>query len=324
MSVPLLGWDAPRDLWLTARRAGLGASDVAAALGFSPWETPWEVWAAKTGRLVMPDAPSAAMQLGTDLEPWLLDQAPTLIGMQVDRTPHMLYAHSEGSWKVCSPDAFAADGGLVEAKTAALLAHGWARLDEWHDGGLPLNYEFQCRWQMHVMDRPRVHLVALVAGLGLVHRVVERDLVVEASMVEQATTWWVEHVLGGLEPAVGRADLDALHGAYSNPDAAAVVDLDGTEALEWCVGYRQAHDAITPLQAQKDDYAARLKAALGNSTVGKLDGRLLVTWNGTKGRVDWEAWAEKARAVAEENGFELPDPETFRNGGRTLSVKKIV
>ena len=33
-----------REKWLNARRSGLGASEVAAVLGLSPWSTPYKVW----------------------------------------------------------------------------------------------------------------------------------------------------------------------------------------------------------------------------------------------------------------------------------------
>ena len=33
-----------REKWLKARRSGLGASEVAAILGLSPWSTPYKVW----------------------------------------------------------------------------------------------------------------------------------------------------------------------------------------------------------------------------------------------------------------------------------------
>lgn len=319
--VPVLGWDTPRHTWLAERRQGLGASDVAAALGLSHWETPWEIWASKTGRLVTPDlSPSAAAQLGTDLEPWLLAQAPKLIGMPVDRTPHMLYAHAAHGWRLCSPDAFAADGGLVEAKTAALLSV-WTRIDDWLDGGVPLGYELQCRWQMHIMDRPRVYLVALVAGLGLVFRVVERDLVIEAELVSQASEWWQHHVIEGNEPAVGRADVEVIQRVYVNPDPAATLDLGATDALEWCRAYRAALEQESAAKSVKKEYGARLKALLGDRCTGIWDGRKIVTWNPVKGDVDWE---RMARDLAEQNGVDLPDPETYRSsGGRTLSVKKV-
>lgn len=324
--VPVLGWDAPRADWLAARRQGLGASEVAAILGFSPYAdaTPWAVWAEKTGRLVLNaditgDQARAAAELGTELEPWLIAQAPRLIGLRTDRTPHQLYAHPEHGWRLCSPDAFAPVNALVEGKTAALLSR-WMPIDDWLDGGVPLGYELQCRWQMHVMDRDRVFLVALVAGLGLIHRVVERDMPLEHEMVGQVSTWWHTHVVDGEEPPVGRLDAEVIGRVYSQPDPALTADLSGTEALEWCRAYLSALAEESQAAQRKDEYGARLKALLGNHCVGVQDGRKLVTWNPSKGRINWE---QMARDLAAEAGVELPNPDDYRNPGRTLSVKKL-
>lgn len=325
--VPVLGWDAPRAEWLAARRQGLGASEVAAILGFSSYAdaTPWAVWAEKTGRLVLnvgisSDQARAAAELGTELEPWLIAQAPRLIGKNVARTPHQLYRHPEYPWRVCSPDAFAEED-LVEGKTSALLSR-WTPIDDWLDGGMPLGYEFQCRWQMHIMNRRRVYLVGLVAGLGLVVRVVERDMSLEYEMVEQVSTWWHTHVVDGEEPPVGRLDAEVIGRVYSEPDPELTADLAGTDAAEWCRGYLSALAEESQAAQRKDEYGARLKALLGNHCVGVQDGRNLVTWNPSKGRINWE---QMARDMAAQSGVELPDPELYRGvPGRTLSVKKVM
>ena len=322
--VPVLGWEAPQHLWLRQRAKGMGASDVAAALGFSRWQdaTPWGVWASKTGRLLKADAAAAAAaQLGSDLEPWLIDRAPDLLGMPVARTPHRLYAHGEVPWQLCSPDAFADDGGLVEAKTAGLL-NQWLNLDEWKDGGLPLGYELQGRWQMRVMDRPRVHIVGLVAGLGVVTRTVERDLVVEAELVRQVGDWWSEHVVNDVEPPVGRQDLELLASLYDRPELKETVQLP-FEALHWQAEYLLANAAESEAKKRKEELAALFKAALGNACIGRLnaDGKPVVTWNPKKSEVNWE---QMARDLAAKLETPVPDPETYRKPpGRSLSVKKV-
>jgi predicted phage-related endonuclease len=42
--------EASREEWLAARRLGIGGSDIGALLGASPWSTPLDVWADKTGQ----------------------------------------------------------------------------------------------------------------------------------------------------------------------------------------------------------------------------------------------------------------------------------
>lgn len=54
-----------------ARDLTIGASEIAPALGLSPYKTQYRWWAERTGRLDR-DAPSVAMELGTKLEPLIL------------------------------------------------------------------------------------------------------------------------------------------------------------------------------------------------------------------------------------------------------------
>lgn len=314
---PVLSWDTTRDEWLNARKHGIGASDVAALLGFIPrWRTPWQLWAQKLGHLPE-DSGNESAQLGTDLEPWLIGYAPRLIGTEVTRTPHMLYAHSEHPWRQCSPDAFAYNGDLVETKTAK-IGPSWGDPEGWEDGGTPLAYEFQARWQMHVMDRDRVHIVALVAGMGVILRTLTRDMSIEHDLVTQVSAWRERHIVEGIEPGVEAYDIAALTKRYPAPSGD-ILNLDGTDALELCLAYKEANAAESAAKKAKDEIKAKLQAMLGDNTAGKLDDRLLVTWDLRRNKVDWERMATD---IATASGTPLPDPDSYRpTPGRTLLVK---
>ena len=53
--------------WLAEREKGIGASDVAAILGLSPWETAYSLWLKKTHQ-VEPEPENEAMLMGHLLE----------------------------------------------------------------------------------------------------------------------------------------------------------------------------------------------------------------------------------------------------------------
>lgn len=317
--VPVLGWDAPRHEWLAARRAGIGASDVAALLGLIPqWCTPWQLWAIKAGFLPDDDGGNDATELGQLLEPWLLEQAPRLLGTGVQRTPHMLYRHPVHAWQQVSPDAFADDGSLVEAKTAKLASYGDP--EGWEDGGIPTAYEFQGRWQLYVMNRPRVHFVALVAGLGLLTRTIERHLPTEFDMLEQVSEWRTRHMVDGIEPAVDAFDVDALKTRYANPKPGSTIQLTPS-ALADAIAYKDAVARESQAARDKKEPKARLQALLGNNIEGTFagDGYPTVNWRAKKNEIDWEAMA---RELAKQAEIELPDPELWRKPPtRTFNVK---
>lgn len=316
---PVIGWQAQRPEWLAARRHGLGASDVAAVLGFSHYTTPWQVWAEKTDTRRPEDLPSAAAELGIALEPWLLEQAAVLLGQPVVRTDHQLYAHPQHAWRLCSPDGTTLTGPLVQCKTGG-LASGWGTPRGWEDDGTPLGYELQTRWEMHVMDRPRVEIIALIAGLGLIRRTIVRDLSIESDLVAQVSDWYERHIIGGVEPPLGGTDNEALAALYPRSDGT-VVDLDGTNALELWSAYRDAHGREKAAKSDKEAAGAGLKALMRDHQYGRLDGHLLCTWGEKQGAVDWPRLVAD---LAETAGVPVPSPDNYRKPAtRSLSVKDM-
>lgn len=314
--VPVVGWNGTEDEWLAARRRGLGASDIAAVLGFSTYTTPWQVWAEKTDARRPPEWVSAAADLGHALEPWLIEQASGLLDLPVTRTPHRLYAHAEHGWRMCSPDGAAGPRHFVEAKTAG-LASGFGPPAGWSDGQIPLGYEFQCRWVMHVMDADVIDLVGLVANQGLVRRTVTRDVDVEHDMVTQVEQWWTTYVIGGVEPALGAVDNAVLAELYPQSNGM-VVDLPG-EVLEPWSAYREARDREKAAKADKEAAGAALKSLLGDNEVGRHAGQVLVTWGTKRGEV---AWPRLVADLVNTTGVTSPDPEQYRKPStRSLSVK---
>ena len=45
---PVIIKPSSHDEWLAEREKGIGASEVAAILGLSPWDTPFSLWLKKT------------------------------------------------------------------------------------------------------------------------------------------------------------------------------------------------------------------------------------------------------------------------------------
>lgn len=208
--VEILPYDAPRDEWLAARRLGIGASEIAAVMGISPYESPFSLWWKK--RNDWGTEPDALMSTGTFLEPtiaaWFAEYGDPNENLTIVEAG--LYAHPERPWQLATPDRLLymvcdgcegsgwADGpgagypffecayctgsghgslvGLLECKWAA---HSW---DGWGEEGtddVPVHYRAQCLWQLDVMGVDEVLLCALGPGGFRVYRVRrdEKDLV---------------------------------------------------------------------------------------------------------------------------------------------------
>lgn len=320
---PVSTWDDSEAAWLADRRTGLGGSDVVAALGFSKYTSPWEVWREKTGQTELDtEPPSEAAELGNALEPWLIDQAPEVLGVDAYRTLHRTYAHPDHYWRRCSPDGILADGRLVEAKTAG-LAGGFGTPPGWADGGIPLGYEFQVRWGLHVMDAPAAEIIALVAGLGLIHRTVTRNLAVELKLVRQLQSWWDQHVIGGDEPAMGPGDAEVLAELYPTVERE-VVELDGSDALTHWEAYLAAHEREKAAKDEKAAAGAELKRLLGDAEQGRVEGHVIASWGTKKSKVNWARLLDDLAPDLWTSGIPMPDPEDYRGApGRSLNVKDL-
>lgn len=326
--IPVVDWLATDDEWRAARRQGCSASDVAALLGFDRYITPWALWADKTSHPMAPvDQGNEAARLGSALEHWLLKTGCYELGIGgawqfTDR----LYSHASFPWRLCSPDGKLAPptqtGGLelVETKTAGLQT---GRTHGWTDTTIPLGHELQARWQMHVMNAPICHVVALVAGRGLCHYPITRDHDLEAELVRQVDAWWTCHVLGGVEPPLSGRDSAIIAALYPRVERK-TVNLDGTDAMTYWQAYRDAHADVTEAEARKAEAGTALKALLGDAHTGLVDGRAIATWGERKGRVDWEKIArELYEIVSHDLAGDLPDLDALAEQHRGLTTRTL-
>ena len=56
MTTMVVPADAPEAVWLAARREGIGASEISAVLGISPWESPFSLFWRKVNAWEIDDA----------------------------------------------------------------------------------------------------------------------------------------------------------------------------------------------------------------------------------------------------------------------------
>ena len=128
------------------RRTYLGASEVGAALGYSPYTTRRELWEYKTGRRAA-KAQTPQMRRGHDLEPVIAalyeEQEP---GRKIMRREQE-YTHPTLSWlKYHADGVYTSWGGVVGL--IEFKAPGSQVYRSWVDGGLPVDYIFQIQTGM--------------------------------------------------------------------------------------------------------------------------------------------------------------------------------
>lgn len=210
--------------WLTWRRQGVGGSDIAVILGLSPWRTPLDLWAEKTGRKP-PPSETRAMRVGKTLEPVVLDLWAEHTGGEIlerDVTiEHSQYPIARGTL-----DAIGMIEGhrvVVEAKTG--------RSDAWRDG-VPAHYAAQVHWYLMLAGLERAELAVLTDGADYATYTITADRELEARMLDAAVGWWERHVVHDVPPdPVTIEDARLVRGLRDTTEETASLDGDLAAAL---------------------------------------------------------------------------------------------
>ncbi len=207
--------------WHEARTDGLGGSEIGVAMGLSPFQSPFHLWAVKTGQVIPEPLNNWAVRFGQKFE------QPILELLQEEHPDWELYTtgtyrHPEHKFLQANPDALAKVDGewvIVEVKTSR---------NYWHE--IPQTYIAQVRHYMAVMNVNRAVIVGVV-NMAWVEHWVERDEFEEQVLIDQAKRFW-NYVVEGTQP-----DWDGSESTYEavramHPDITdEEIEIDGLHFL---------------------------------------------------------------------------------------------
>lgn len=308
-----------RTAWLAERRRGLGASDLPAVLGVSPWASPWSVWVDKVGLASDDDEPTDPMQLGLDLEPvivaWFERRRRGL--HVVDRQRH--FEHPTIPWALATPDGLVIEvGGDTAIAVFESKYDAGTRWDE-----IPEHYWVQVQWQMFVTGLDHAFIATMHLAFGHPRfeiYEVARDQRAIDRMARAAERFWMHHVVTGTPPpADGHpATSAALAATWLDPVAVPAVALG--ELVSVVDELRELRAARKHLDADITRDENLLKAALGCHTEGVVDGQVVVSWrpqdrHGLDTRAlaaDHPDLAERYVRVTQQRVLRLHTPRTRR------------
>lgn len=266
------------------RLEGIGASEVPAIAGVSPWTTPAGLWLAKVG-LGGPDRDTAPMRMGQVLERTLVRALGDDLGYTF-RHNQVTFRHPD--WPAiplyATPDGFGPHRrSLVEIK---VVGHHW---DAWKDGP-PEYVRLQALAQLAVLQRAqRVHVGALL-GSEVRAYVIDRDQEAIDTLEAEVARWWAAHVLAEVAPdPEGPSDVWALlraraAGAEDRPDRIATDDEE-VLAAHLAVLMDQRAD----LDALADGVRRELAQAAGDANLAGRGWR--ATWSSRRS-TDWRTVAQ--------------------------------
>lgn len=282
-ALPEFPQDSPE--WHEARRSGIGASEVAAILGLSPWQTPLGVYRTKLGvpNEIDEDLAYFGHALEAPIAQWIRDKHPEVGPVE----PGISARSVEWPWLTATPDRSAGDVGLVypiEIKTSSAFSK-----DKWADG-VPLYYQAQVQTQLAVLGAPFGWLAVLHGGNSPELYRVERDEeFITEHLIPKTRDFWEQHVLARVPPEP-LTSAEAVELWPGDPE----LSIDGGEALYelWgAYGLKQAEQV--EISQELDSIKLELQKAMQDATELTYQGRVLFTWKPRKGAARFDAAALK-------------------------------
>lgn len=253
----------PEHEWLKWRQKGIGGSDVASALGLSPYRTKRELYYDKVGIAPVVDGEdkSITFQIGHLLEDVVAQIFAKKTGFSVYQDQTM-YQHPLFPFMLADVDRFI----TLPDGTKAILECKTAHYDTqflWANEGVPRHYEMQVRHYMSVMNINVAYIACLFSNSekDFVWRKIERDLDEEEATIMELQDFWQRYVCNRVEPPLNEKPdmvLDALRRFYGPADKSLASVVVGKEFIP-------ALDQISTLKTEK----ARLEAQ-----VRQLDGQI--------------------------------------------------
>lgn len=317
------------EAWLKWRGKGIGSSDAAVLLGWSPWKTVSQLYEEKLGlwKQEFGFAQKRAMERGKDLEPkirfWYEQnyrggaQFPDSIATDEEK-PHRR-ASFDGANKTFKNPEDGSIGRMIEIKAPNAKDHALAEMGE-----VPEKYIPQVQWLMMIGKLPWADYVSFGTD-GTYHVVsVKADPILQAELAMRADLFWKhvetktpitewEKFHRGMEPL----DLTQATSIQTEKTEGAQLDLLPQEdppqitdqAIEAIVAEAlTAKDERDRSVARYDALTDKLKKILGNDKE-RTCGEAVFGWTEKKGNVDYSVIPELIGLDLEQ--FRKPKTRSF-------------
>jgi putative phage-type endonuclease len=317
-AVRVLPADADRDVWLAARRKGIGSSDVAAIVGASSHGTALHVFLDKRGEL--DDNAGEAALWGTLLEDpvareWQRRNRSVVhrVGLVANVSAPWMLATLDRRVLECPLNRDTREACALEVKCRnAFVASKWKR-------DVPDDVLAQTMWQMAVTGYRHIHVAVLIGGNDYRQTVVRWEPGLGGFIMREVDLFRHNHLLTGTRPP---ADLD-------RPDA--FLDLDARLHPDRVgeIDVAEAGDVDEYVRLSKAKGAAERALKAASARLREIaDGRRYVTHENrlayelaprSRSNVDLDAlaagWPDAyAACVSETHYHQIAISQEFRRG----------
>ena len=266
--------------WLAMRKAGIGGSDCAAAVGLSRWKSPFQLWSEKTDRIVPTKAGEAAYW-GSVMEPILrAEVAKRMPEAEVRECPFFLRSKAH-PYMLANIDGYVRENSFscLEIKTA----NAYAAVQDWQNG-LPIEYYCQVMHYMAVTGMNSAYVAVLLGGNTFEIQKIDRDEDMIQHIIQMEERFWYEYMLKDTPPEATAKDNEILGQLYPRSEEKAI-EMP-TTARDILTDYKKACQDLALAKEAKEQAEAKLKMMLADAEVGIIDSYKISWKNVSTTRLD--------------------------------------
>lgn len=266
---------------LIERRNWIGASEVAMALGLSPFKTPLQLYREKIGEAkpteIDPNSDDGLpLEVGMACEDLVIDRLVRRKQIMVSNQQKQ-YISPELPFVRATVDGEGSDGSNIQAKTAGFMGKSWG--DEDSDE-IPLYIIYQVQAEMHCSGKEFTWVPAIIGNTSFRVYRIERDPGMWELMAPRLVEFWKRVQTRNPPPPQTRADVKILY-PYDLGRA-----KSSTPEIELVVrDYSTSKESIKRVEADIE----RLHVAITNfmgpaNELCNAAGDVIVTYNTQNGR----------------------------------------
>lgn len=276
-----------REQWMALRERDVTASVAGAVLGIHPYQTPYGLWALKSGKVEADTEETGAMLRGTMLEPVAIEMLRRSKPGWIVDYPLGHYWRHDAVRIGATPDALAVDPerkgfGVVQVKTAEpmIFSRSWRDPDT-REIEVPLWIAVQALIEAKLTGASWAAVAVMRVGHGVDFDVIDIPIHegVWARLVDEVRGFW-KRVETGNAPDIDFARDGALIAGFYPDDDGSTVDLSGDNRIVAILDERAVlkvtEAAGKDAEKKRRDLDAEILAKLGSATSGRLaDGRIV-------------------------------------------------
>src|SRR5690625_2452276 len=288
----------PAKEWVHERQSYLGGSELAAALGKSPYQTPLQLWMLKTGRSE-PFLSTPITEFGHLFEPIMAEKFTELTGLRVrkisDAYEHPGHSFLRGNIdrQIVSSDRH--DGpGVLEIKTT----NSYRLKNE--QGAYPRSWYYQLQHYLMLTGYEYGYIFFFERDTGIFHDpiYIERDEPFIEQNTQLAINWWRRYIVTDTPPdPVNHEDVLILY-----PDAQEGTSLEANpQSYAYYKRLKNVRSRMDELKEHESALQLLLKQEIGDYERLSLADRDLITWkNQVTNRLDTKALKKDHPSLCEQ------------------------